>query len=377
MSFLAITILLFAGVTAGCGNEGDDSTQSVKLRSDIIKASQTGQFLFIDTPESWTVTITHIPVEPVWCVAKTTSGKGKATVALNSTQNTVAQNRTVAITVKTASKQYELTLTQLAYQVEGGEGDGGDVVTSSWAELPKMIASDRYKYITHMTTIKSKQVRSYSMMYDPQEGLSYWVAYPLCPLYRGGSGRTEKWTYDPKVSSSLQPNYSGGVSGYDRGHQIPSADRTSDKPSNYQTFYYTNMTLQLSRLNQDKWAKLEGQVRTWAEASNCDTLYVVTGAILKTVGKDENVKHVNVRGKNVAVPNYYYKALLRLKKSGQYDAIGFWYEHRSYGNSAANAAETKSIDEIEAITGFDFFSALPQQVQSTVESTWRPSDWGL
>ena len=73
------------------------------------------------------------------------------------------------------------------------------------------------------------------------------------------------------------------------GHQIPSADRTTSNIANSQTFYFTNMTPQLSVLNGQMWANLEGQVRTWMAAS--DTLYVVTGAVLKTVNGNEAVNY--------------------------------------------------------------------------------------
>jgi endonuclease G len=213
------------------------------------------------------------------------------------------------------------------------------------------------------------------MMYDKKEKVAYWVAYPHHPSYIGSAGRTDNWQLDPSVSSVIQPNYFATISGYDRGHQIPSADRTVTTEANSQTFYFTNMTPQLGALNQQLWANLEGQVRDWMYQS--DTLYVVTGAILKTVGGNETVNYAtDSKGMKVAVPNYYYKVLLRLK-SGKYDSIGFWVEHRAYGNGQATAAITKSVDQIELLTGFNFFASLPKAVQDDTEATSVPGNWGL
>ena len=87
----------------------------------------------------------------------------------------------------------------------------------------------------------------------------------------------DDWDYDPLVPRDEQPTlFHGYDGGYDRGHQLPSADRYTDNPS---TFYFTNMTPQLGSLNQKIWANFEVQVRAWARA--CDTLYVVTGCVLE------------------------------------------------------------------------------------------------
>ncbi|MEI7828833.1 MAG: DNA/RNA non-specific endonuclease, partial [Prolixibacteraceae bacterium] len=172
-----------------------------------------------------------------------------------------------------------------------------------------------------------------------------------------------------------QPNYFSGVTGYDRGHQIPSADRTVSTAANSQTFYFTNMTPQLSVFNGQMWASLEGQVRNWMAAS--DTLYVVTGAVLKTVNGNETVNYAtDSKGTKMAVPNYYYKVLLRLK-TGKYDAIGFWFEHKSYGSGQATSSVSKTVRQIEALTGLDFFAILPKATQDNAELTSTPTAWGL
>ena len=131
---------------------------------------------------------------------------------------------------------------------------GGEITTdpqakyTRWTETPLIteseLAKPNIKYIIHYTDqvyqdsrLKNIPIRNYSMLYDTDLKMAYWVAYPLCGWYIGSSGRTDAWDYDPKLTESLQPNLFGGISGYDRGHQIPSGDRTCSRTINEQTFY--------------------------------------------------------------------------------------------------------------------------------------------
>ncbi len=355
----------------GCTKDDTETILTASLTSNSIDANVTSQFLKIESNGDWQISVTYVSGEQNWCSSDVTSGNGDRNVILMFSANSSAANRVAEIKISSGQKNVTLTLTQLS-PVNGGGGNTGNL---KWLEIPSGSVNSNSEVVTHTITLSNKTVRNYSMLFDKQEKIAYWVAYPHHTSYIGSTGRTDNWQRDPKFSASNQANLFSGISGYDRGHQIPSADRTCSYEANSQTFYFTNMTPQQSSLNQYLWAKLEGQVRTWMEGS--DTLYVVTGAILKTTGKNETVNYAtDASGGKIAVPNYYYKVLLRLKGS-KYDAIGFWLEHRSYGNVPASAAETKSIDDIEALTGFDFFSNLSNDVENTIEAEWNPKAWNL
>jgi endonuclease G len=174
----------------------------------------------------------------------------------------------------------------------------------SWMELPEVQKKDDFAYISHMTTLKGKSVRNYSFWYDTQNRLAQWVAYPLYQAIIGSGSRTDTWGYNPKVPKRYQPSlfFSFGGSTYDRGHQLPSADRLYSQDVNASTFYFTNITAQNSWLNQNLWANLEIYVRNWAQT--CDTLYVVTGAMVRP--DNQTVNYVNDNdGNKVAVPMIY------------------------------------------------------------------------
>lgn len=255
---------------------------------------------------------------------------------------------------------------------------GGEITTDPqakyirWAETPliteSQLAKSNLKYITHYTgetyknsTLNGIKIRNYSMLYDTNLKMAYWVAYPLCSWYLGETGRTDAWDYDPELTESLQPNLGKGINGYDRGHQIPSGDRTRSRSINEQTFYYTNMTPQIgSKMNQTIWADLEKAVRGWSSAT--DTLYVITGA-MPTTTTDKTIKYVQDNsGKNMAVPKYYFKVLAR-KVSGQYQTVGYKLDNTSYSDRNYNIGLV-SVKELEEMTGFTFFPDVPEITES-------------
>ncbi|WP_315022553.1 fimbrillin family protein [Alloprevotella tannerae] len=244
-----------------------------------------------------------------------------------------------------------------------------------WTETPTITAQQLkdYKYISHYFSDNGKQVRSYSMLYDTQLKMAYWVAYPLCNYYTAKNvKRTNAWAYDPSLSSEEQATMKRGLAGYDRGHQIPSADRLVTREANEQTFYYTNMTPQIGRgMNQNIWQKLETAVRGWS--SNIDTLYVVTGA-MPTTPENTTISYTQDNdGKQIAVPKYYFKALCRINRAtGEAYTIAFKLENKAYPNNEPYMNHTLSVAELERMTGFVFFPMIREQdKQAYDKSKWN------
>ncbi len=243
--------------------------------------------------------------------------------------------------------------------------------------------SDLYK-VTHTATMGGKTQRNYTLLYDPEMLASYWVAYPLCADHLS-SGYSASWAYDPDIPEAKQakqksgygvslstPNYANNE--YARGHQIPNADRNGVDAMQAQTYYYANLTPQIQNgFNGGIWSNLEGAVRSLC--STCDTVYVVTGAAFrkKTVGTEtiNTITNVGNGGGELKVPNYYWKALLKVTWSGSNvtaaTAIGFWLPHQDL--QGHNYTEyTVSVDDIESWTGFDLFTNLSTALQATAEA---------
>lgn len=249
-----------------------------------------------------------------------------------------------------------------------------------WLEIPATNDENLY-FFSHKMTLGGKTVRNYSFYLDPDARLAAWVAYPLNGSLRGSGSRTDAWGLDPKVPEEYQcvlyKTYDGA---FDRGHQLPSADRLAPG-INETTFYFTNMTPQRSSLNSGAWATLENKVRTWS--NSVDTLYVVTGADFKTSTEytSDNV------GKKIPVPVGYYKALVGYKAdasiggdTGGYVGVAFYFEHREYKDSDIMKAPVMlTIDELESRLGYDFFVNLPDRIggdkAAKVESVIDGSFW--
>ena len=211
------------------------------------------------------------------------------------------------------------------------------------------------------------------MLYDVQNRVAYWVAYPLSKDYLGSQSRTDDWGYDPAFKTIYQPLLSKGfgINGIDRGHQIPSGDRTKNRAENATTFYYTNMTPQVSSMNQGVWAKLENKIRSWTTSSGVDTMYVVTGAAIKS-NTDSKIDYVQDNaGKPVAKPKYYYKALA-MKRGSEYYTIGFKINNENINTGADPASYRMTVSELEKETGFTFFPGLSAEKKQTINNAfWR------
>ena len=214
-------------------------------------------------------------------------------------------------------------------------------------------------YFTHSYKMDGKTYRNFSFGWSQKDRVALWVAYPLCKLYTNGSaGRTNAWALDPLLGDLSAAPFGGYAGSYARGHQLPSADRQCCDEANAQTFYGTNMTPQLNEHNEGIWSALESKVRNIANGS--DTTYVVTGVIVSASSKKEKDSYNN----SVTIPDAYFKVLLRYSKSstlGQWNAAAFYLEHRKYSENLGKQ-HSMSVDELEAMTGIDFFANLPAKV---------------
>lgn len=304
------------------------------------------------------------------------SGTGSATVKVAYTRNpssTAARSAVISFKGSDGSEA-KLTVNQQPYEA----------VTPSqvqpWLEMPATPATEGKAFFSHDMTYNGQKVRNYSFWYDLQNRVSLWVAYPLYKGMTTGSARSDKWEYDPLLPKSYQGTaYSGyGVSGLDRGHQLPSGDRLCTAEANEQTFYFTNITPQNSDLNQGVWEKAESHLRGMVNTN--DTLYVVTGCVLQT-SSDPKIQYIkDNEGKEVAVPKAYFKVVLKYKPgegNNGYAAIGFWFENKKYGDVSFSRSYARSVDEIEKLTGFDFFCNLDDNIEAAVEASYTASQWGL
>jgi endonuclease G len=180
----------------------------------------------------------------------------------------------------------------------------------------------------------------------------------------GALDRADNFRPDPMVrtGSATLDDYKG--SGYDRGHLCPAADQKWSAEAMDDSFYLSNMSPQASSFNRGIWSSLEAMVRTFANDNG--SIYIATGPVLsdgpyKTIGKDK-----------VAVPKQYYKAILVYDGTNA-EAIGFLLPNE--GSDKPVKSFATSIDQVENVTGIDFFPKLPDDTENSVEASFDTTKW--
>lgn len=198
----------------------------------------------------------------------------------------------------------------------------------------------------------------YVASYNKTTLLPNWVAWHLTAERTEGSAKRSgvDFAEDTEVPEPRATDWDYYNSGYDRGHMCPAADNKWSKKAMEESFLFTNMCPQNGNLNRGDWNEMEMACRKWAKKYG--DLYIVCGPILY------KGKH-NTIGKNkVVVPEAFFKVVLRTGDNPQ--AIGFIYKNTS-GNRPKDSY-VNTVDEVERITGIDFFPSLPDDVEKKVEA---------
>lgn len=235
-------------------------------------------------------------------------------------------------------------------------------------EFPK-VAGGNSLVIVHRATLNSKTGEvgvNYSLEWDCGKKSQRWSCYEM---YQNISethtsryySETNQYPQDESIPEAYRfasdPFWG---TGYNHGHICPSADRLGAYEANYQTFFLSNMQPQVSGFNAGVWENMEKQVRTWNRNDFRDTLYVCKGGTI-----DNSSQILTTTGKGLIVPKYFFMAIL-CKNSLGYKALGFWVEHKENSDEVLSNYVV-SIDELERLTGIDFFCNLPDNIEKSVE----------
>lgn len=200
--------------------------------------------------------------------------------------------------------------------------------------------------------------------FNPQLHIPNYVVWELtADETQGDVPRLNKFMADPEVEGCAD-TWDYSYSGYDRGHMAPAADMKWSREAMRQTFYLTNICPQAKALNTGAWNRLEANCRKWAQRDSA--LIIICGPIL-TTRPDEFIGD-----SRVAVPKQFFKVVLA-PFTDPMSGIGFIMPNdRVEGGMQAAAV---SIDSVESATGYDFFSALPDNIETAVESQCDFHKW--
>ena len=205
---------------------------------------------------------------------------------------------------------------------------------------------------------------AYSLSYNPELLIPNWVAWCLTSEHADGVYPRDNTYYeDEDVSYPKATNEDYRGSGWSRGHMCPAGDNKWDEVAMRESNLLTNICPQHASLNTGLWNVIEHDCRKWAKKYG--EVYIVCGPVLL------NKEHETIGKNKVVVPEAFFKVVLRLNP--QPAAIGFIVRNNEGKKKKDQFINT--VDEVERITGIDFFSFLEDSIEDIVEASSNVEDW--
>lgn len=209
----------------------------------------------------------------------------------------------------------------------------------------------------------------YTLSYNAKTNCPDWVAWELTGTEASTAvtSRNDDFRGDPEVPEANRvqtADYRG--SGFDRGHMCPAADMKWSVEAMSDCFYMTNICPQVPVLNQKWWEHLERACRRWAQQEG--TIYICCGPIYY----DEVLPQFIGRDIQVRVPEGFFKVILSLQK-GNEKAIAFVYRNTDERQTMEDALTT--VDEVEQLTGLNFFPTLDPAIKASLEKQMNLRIW--
>ena len=219
-------------------------------------------------------------------------------------------------------------------------------------------------FLPTSTTNQVVHHQNYSLSYSEPHEQAEWVAYELSVSHLSSINRKRPYfEIDSAVKTGAADWRNYKNSGYDRGHLCPAGDRRFAKQAHDETFLTSNISPQEHQFNAGVWNRLEQKVRYWAK--RYDGVFVVTGGVLKNELK-------TIGDEDVAVPNQFYKVIMDVT-NGKPKVLAFLMNHED--SDLPLYEFVVSVDEVEALTGIDFFPVLEDSIEDKLEASSSYQGW--
>ncbi len=209
-----------------------------------------------------------------------------------------------------------------------------------------------------------KDYTGFRLSFNADNHTPNWVAWALLAAETEGkvSRKNTFWTDDEVAGCPNANDYK--KSGYDKGHMCPAADQKWSEQAMYDCFSFTNMTPQDGALNSGAWQTLEKKERKWAMRDSA--ILIVAGPIY------EKSDTMRIGNSGVRVPSAFFK-VFAAPYLDEPRGIAFVYPNMSSPGNMENYVMT--IDDVEKLTGLDFFYNLPDELENSIESVASFRDW--
>ena len=223
-----------------------------------------------------------------------------------------------------------------------------------------------FDFLPTSTTNQIIKHEYYTLSYNEKYEQAEWVAYRLNANMLSNSRFERPFFIEDKLVKTHSADWRNyKKSGYDKGHLCPAGDMKFKKKAFDDTFLTSNISPQKHDFNDGVWNRLEQKVRFWAQKYN--SVYVITGGILKNGLK-------NIGQENVAVPEAFYKVLLK-KQNNNYKMIAFVVPSQDVDSPLYEFVI--KTDDLEKMTGIDFYPNLPDAIENDLEKNSGYKDWSF
>jgi endonuclease G len=205
----------------------------------------------------------------------------------------------------------------------------------------------------------------FTLSYNEGYELPSWAAWQLTPEQAKANGTyKEKYVEDPLVTTGSASVKDYRDAGFIMGQLVPPEDMFISQQAVEETFLTSNTVPHKPSFNKYVWKHIEKLVREWAKEGN--TLYIAAGPVLTdapfgTFGPNK-----------ISIAERYYKVVLDV--TGE-RAIAFVI--RANVATGVPKSFTVSVDELEKITGIDFFPALADDLEQKVEASNDFTKWNF
>lgn len=268
-------------------------------------------------------------------------------------------------------------------------GDGN--VSATRYEMPCL--NDSNRFVVHEVSVSGVRTVNYALEWNAEKKHANWVAFSFdTATATDVVTRTDAWAVDPELPAEMQTEEADYRNdGFDKGHLCASEDRVYMEEANRQTFYYSNISPQLNDFNGGFWRGLEAQVRQWGRAVLAGTyeeVYVVKGGTLNDLltgftgtPVSGGTPATDIYGRTVhglACPAYYFMAVMS-RKGTEFHSIAFLVPHREGLPRNPEAEDLQqyvlSVDELERVTGIDFFCNVDDIWENQAEKEVVLEEW--
>ena len=300
-----------------------------------------------------------------------------------------ARSATVAA-IPLAIAIFGTTMLRDADEVEGRRTRHRTAVTANQIDIDKLnITNDQRDWVKSHNPLgipvspipadRTLIIREgYTLAHNDIDLIADWVAFRLTKKFANGpetrpsSSAFKPDKAIPKGRRAELADYRGFKDVLDRGHQAASADsKGRGERVIKESFLLSNMTPQDSKLNRQKWRAFEKRIQDLAKKRG--ELFVVTGPLFVDEDGDGSVEYFVIGKNEVAVPTHYFKIVIAKDSNNVWEAMAVVVANEATSDDFDQFLV--SIDEVERLSGLDFFSTLDDAQESSLESGVAAEIW--